>query len=168
VTELRPAEPTDLPAVAGIFGHYVETSGATFELITPEISVWEGKLAEARRRGWPFLVAVDDERLLGFAYTGPWRSPGAYLHTAEESIYLSPDSVGQGLGRRLLSRLIDDASAAGVRQLLAVIADTGNPASPALHRGLGFHEVGRLAQVGLKHGRWLDTCLFQRELVALI
>lgn len=165
---MRPAAHTDLGAVAELFGYYVETSCATFELVTPDVSVWESKLKEARGRGWPFLVAVNGDRLRGFAYTGPWRTPDAYLHTAEESIYLAPDAVGQDLGGRLLGRLIDDATAAGVRQLLAVIADTGDPASRALHRSLGFREVARLAQVGFKHGRWLDTWVFQRELAALI
>lgn len=166
--ELRSAEPSDLGAVAALFGHYVETSCATFELETPVVGVWDAKLAEARRRGWPFLVAVDEGDLRGFAYTGPWRTPGAYAHTAEESIYLAPDAVGRDLGGRLLGRLIEDATAAGVRQLLAVIADTGDPASRQLHRSLGFREVGRLAQVGFKHGRWLDTWIYQRELSALI
>lgn len=168
MTELRPAEPSDLVGVAALFGHYVEMSCATFELVTPAVSVWEGKLADARARGWPFLVAVDADELRGFAYTGPWRSPGAYLHTAEESIYLAPDAVGKDLGGLLLGRLIDDAEAAGVRQLLAVIADTGDPASRLLHRSLGFREVARLTQVGFKHGRWLDTWVFQRELGLLI
>jgi phosphinothricin acetyltransferase len=168
MTELRQAEASDLVAVADLFGYYVEHSCATFELEAPDVSAWAGKLAQARERGWPFLVAVDEEELRGFAYCTPWRSPGAYLHTAEESIYLAPDATGQDLGGLLLRRLVDEAAAAGVRQLLAVIADTGDPASRLLHRSVGFREVGRLVGVGFKHGRWLDTWVFQRELSALI
>ncbi|HTY71345.1 MAG TPA: GNAT family N-acetyltransferase [Actinomycetes bacterium] len=166
--ELRPAEPADLAQVAAIFGHYVRTSCATFEEVVPEVTAWTTKLDEARGRGWPFLVAADVERVRGFARCAPWRPPAAYLHTAEESIYLAPGDTGRGLGTRLLTRLLEEAARAGIHQLLAVIADTGDPASMQLHERLGFARVGLLRRVGLKQGRWLDTAIYQRELAALI
>ena len=90
----------------------------------------------------------------------------AYLHTAEESIYLAPGSTGRGLGRPLLTAMIDALGATHVTQVLAVIADAGDPASAALHRSLGFSEVGRLVKVGYKFDRWLDTVLYQRAMGA--
>jgi L-amino acid N-acyltransferase YncA len=162
---VRPLAPDDLGQVADIFGHYVATSGATFEQVPPTVDGWRAKSADIAARGLPFLVAADEDRLRGFAYCTAWRTQPSYVHTAEESIYLAPDSVGQGLGRELLSRLIEQAAAVDIHQLLAVIADTGNPASPSLHRRLGFLEVGRLRRVGFKQGRWLDTMLWQLELV---
>jgi L-amino acid N-acyltransferase YncA len=164
-TVIRPLELDDLGAVAAIFGHYVRTSCATFEQVPPSVEAWRAKSADIAARGLPFLVAESADRILGFAYGTAWRSPPSYLHTAEESIYLVPDAVGRGLGRQLLGRLMEEAAASGIHQLLAVIADTGNPASPHLHRSLGFVEVGRLRRVGFKHGRWLDTALYQLELV---
>jgi L-amino acid N-acyltransferase YncA len=164
---IRPLQPEDLPQVAQIFAHYVRTSCATFEQVAPSAEAWQAKSADIAVRGLPFLVAESAGRLLGFAYCTAWRSQPSYLHTAEESIYLAPEAVGQGLGEQLLTRVMDHATAAGIHQLLAVIADTGDPASPRLHRRVGFTEVGRLTGVGLKHGRVLDTILFQRDLRAV-
>ncbi|MCW2907103.1 MAG: GCN5-related N-acetyltransferase, partial [Actinomycetia bacterium] len=79
-------------------------------------------------------------------------------------VYLAPGQRGRGLGRRLLESLLTGCADAGVRQVIAVIADSGDPASVALHRACGFADAGRLRRVGYKHGRWVDTVLLQREL----
>lgn len=103
---------------------------------------------------------------MGYACAAPWRPKPAYRHTAEDSIYLAPDRTGQGLGSALLRPLSAACARAGVRELIAVIADdTGGDASVALHRRHGFTEAGRLAAVGYKHGRWIDTLLMQRTLL---
>jgi phosphinothricin acetyltransferase len=102
----------------------------------------------------------------GYAYAAPWRPKPAYRHTVEDSVYLAPDRTGRGLGRRLLDALLTRCAQAGVRQVVAVIADTGDGASVALHRSFGFADVGRLTGVGRKHGRWVDTVLMQCDLTA--
>ena len=79
-------------------------------------------------------------------------------------MYLSPGCTGRGIGSALLGRLLDGCAAAGARQVIAVIADTGSDASAALHRRFGFTQAGRLSGVGRKHGRWIDTLLMQKEL----
>ena len=87
---IRPARPEDLPRIAEIFGHYVRNTCATFEMAVPSVDAWAGKLALTTDRGWPFLVTADDDEIVGFSYCSAWRSQPAYVHTAEESIYLAP------------------------------------------------------------------------------
>ena len=100
----------------------------------------------------------------GFAYASPWRPKSAYRHTVEDTVYLSPGCTGRGIGSALLGTLLAGCAAAGARQVIAVIADTGCDASAALHRRFGFTQAGLLSGVGRKHGRWIDTLLMQKEI----
>lgn len=163
---VRPALASDLEAVAGIFAHYVRHTVATFEETPPAVTDWERRLDELTGRRLPFLVAEGSGAVAGFAYAAPWRAKPAYRCTVEDTVYLAPDATGQGLGSALLSALVTETADAGMRQMIAVIADTGNDASLALHRRFGFTDAGRLAGVGYKHGRWIDTFLLQRPLSA--
>lgn len=158
---IRPARPTDCQAVAHLYGGYVRTSLATFELEAPTVESWQSKLADLDEVGLPFLVALHGADLVGYALATPWRPRPGYRFTVEDSIYVDPQRKGQGLGRRLLAELITELRAWGAKQVIAVIADSGEPASAALHLGAGFVEVGRLRQVGFKQGRWVDTLLMQ-------
>jgi L-amino acid N-acyltransferase YncA len=161
---VRAVVPADFEVVAGIFAHYVTTSVATFEEKPPTANDWSGKARELAVLGLPFLVVEADAEVAGFAYASPWRPKPAYRHTVEDTIYLAPDRTGQGLGRLLLETLLAECATAGVRQVIAVIADTDSDASAALHRRHGFADAGRLTAVGRKHGRWIDTTLMQRDL----
>jgi L-amino acid N-acyltransferase YncA len=161
---IRPAAAADLDRVAGIFAHYVTTSTVTFEDSPPTVADWQHRLDQLGLLGLPFLVARVGGDIAGYAYACPWRSKPAYRHTVEDSVYLAPDRTGQGLGRGLLTALLDRCADVGVRQVVAVIADGGSDASIALHRSAGFSHVGRLTAVGHKHGRWIDTVLMQRGL----
>jgi len=172
---IRAAEANDLGVIAGIFAHYVTTSVSTFEETPPTVREWENKLSSISELGLPFLVVEaggGDGRggrgaaVAGYAYAGPWRPKPAYRHTVEDSVYLAPGWTGRGLGRMLLTALLAHCARAGARQMIAVIADSGADASVALHRACGFTDAGRLAGVGFKHGRWLDTLLLQRGLTA--
>ena len=159
-----PATPADLERVADIFAHYVWNTAATFEEIPPTVADWHRRLDDLAGLGLPFLVARAGGEVAGYAYAGPWRRKPAYRHTVEDSVYLAADRTGQGLGRALLGPLLTRCADAGVRQVVAVIADAGADASVALHRSLGFVDAGRLTAVGRKHGRWIDTVLMQRDL----
>jgi L-amino acid N-acyltransferase YncA len=161
---VRPAQPEDMPAVAAIFEHYVLDTVITFELQPPSVQDWRDKLQDIEVLGWPFLVAVVDDQFIGYSYVMPWRSKPAYRQTVESTIYLAPEHTGQGYGRALLSELLTRAQAADAHQVIAVIADTGSPASIALHRRAGFEDIGRLRNVGYKHCQWLDTVLMQFSL----
>ncbi|MBN6051856.1 N-acetyltransferase [Nonomuraea sp. RK-328] len=163
-TLIRPALPADLEAVAEIFEHYVSHTVITFEQDPPAVADWSRRLDDLAARGLPFLVAERSGEVAGYAYAGPWRPKPAYRHTVENSIYLAPELTGKGLGSALLGALVDRCAAAGMRQMIAVIADSGSRASVALHERFGFTHVGRLSDVGHKHGRWIDTVLMQRAL----
>jgi L-amino acid N-acyltransferase YncA len=167
---VRAADPADAGQVAAIFAHYVATSVATFEETTPTAADWRRRLGDLTALNLPFLVAQAhdgagrDAAICGFAYASPWRPKPAYRHTVEDTVYLSPGRTGRGIGTALLGALLTGCAAAGARQVIAVIADTGSDASAALHRRLGFTEAGRLTAVGRKHGRWIDTVLMQKDL----
>ncbi len=164
MSTVRAAIPADLEQVAAIYAHYVTETVATFEEVPPTAADWQRRLGDLAGRNLPFLVAEQDGTVLGYAYVSPWRPRPAYRHTAEDSVYIAPGQTGRGLGRALLAALLEACEQAEVRQVIAVIADTGEAASAALHRRLGFEDAGRLRQVGRKHGRWIDTVLMQREL----
>lgn len=161
---VRPATPADLTAVAEIFTYYVARTMATFEETPPSLDHWRHRLGELDELGWPFLVADVAGAVAGYAYVAPWRPKPAYRYTAEDSIYLDPGRTGHGLGTALLDALLAGCAGAGIRQVIAVVADTGDPRSVHLHQRFGFTPAGRLTAVGHKHGRWIDTVLLQRTL----
>jgi phosphinothricin acetyltransferase len=168
---IRAARRTDLARVAEIYGHYVLSTGATFDVEPPSVDDWHGRFTRiAEQEQLPFLVAesapepASDGPVLGYAYLAPFRPKAAYFHTVEDSVYLAPEAKGRGVGRRLIEALIPAAAATGRREIIAVIADTGDPSSMILHERCGFTHAGRLARVGFKHGRWLDTVQMQYTL----
>ncbi|CAN5265217.1 GNAT family N-acetyltransferase [soil metagenome] len=161
---LRDAQLLDVPGITRIFGYYATETMATFETVPLTEPEWLGKLQTAREAGHPFLVATLGSTVIGYAYATAWKSKPGYAQTVENSIYLASGHGGRGYGRALLEELLLRTAESGARQVIAVIADYGSPASLALHRSAGFTEAGRLRQVGFKHGRWIDTVLMQRSL----
>ncbi|MDL9938490.1 N-acetyltransferase family protein [Gordonia sp. ABSL1-1] len=164
--EIRPAGTADLPGVADIYRHYVENTVATFDYAAQDVAHWEAKLRSIEAAGRPFVVAVLDDEVVGFAYLGPFREKQAYDWTAEDTIYVRPGFGGRGIGAALMARLLADADPDNVRTVIAVIAATGGEPSVALHARFGFTEVGRLRTVGYKAEQWIDCIYMQRELSA--
>ncbi|MCK8608741.1 GNAT family N-acetyltransferase [Agromyces sp. C10] len=163
--EIRPARPADLPAVREIYNYYVANSTVTFDEDAMTLREWKQKFAMLQKLGMPFLVAESPSgQLLGYALVSPWKQKRAYRYTVEDSIYLGPAASGKGLGRALLGALIEASKAAGLKEILAVIADQGAEASIALHERFGFTEIGRMGRVGFKFDRWLGTVLLQKSL----
>lgn len=158
----RPAEATDLVAVAAIYAHAVRTSVATFDVEEPPLDYWQAKL-DSTAVGDHLLVACDDDEVLGFAYSGSFRPRPAYGRTRETSVYLAVDAMGRGFGTRLYSALLDLLREDKVHLVVAVVAQP-NPASDALHRKLGFTQVGTLDEVGLKFGAYVSTKWWQLRL----
>lgn len=161
---VRPATPDDCAPVASLYGGYVRDSLSNFDLVAPTPWDWQEKLSGLEEVGLPFLVAVAGEELVGYALATPWRSRPGYRFAVEDSIYVDPAWVRRGIGRKLMAELIERLRLWGAKQVIAVVADSGELASPALHLGAGFTEVGRLRQVGFKQGRWVDTRLLQLSL----
>jgi len=154
----------DLNQVAEIFGWYAVNSVATFEELPRAHSDWIRHADELAELGLPFLVAESRGVVAGYAYAGPWRRKPAYRLTVENSVFVAPGRTGAGIGRRLLTELLAQCAAAGLRQVIAVIADSGDAASVGLHLACGFTHAGRLTGVGFKHGQWIDTLLMQRSI----
>ena len=162
--ELRPAISGDLPTLREIYAGHVLQGTASFEEVPPDLAEFEKRWKSVTDLGLPYLVACEGEHVLGYAYAGPYRPRSAYRFSVEDSVYLDPAAMGRGTGKLLLGAIIDAATLAGKRQMLAVIGDSANRASIALHARLGFTEVGTFRSIGFKFGRWLDTVLMQRAL----
>ena len=161
---IRLANAADAAAVAGIYGHHVLHGLGTFEETPPTAEDIAGRMAPVLAHGLPYLVAELDDRVAGFAYAAPFRPRAAYRYTVEDSVYVAPDAVGRGVGKALVSRLIADCEALGLRQMIAVIGDSANAGSIAVHRSLGFQPCGTLPAVGFKAGKWLDVVLMHLPL----
>ena len=135
---VRPSTDADVDAIAAIYGWNVLNGLGTFEEIPPDAAEMGRRRAGFLAKGMPYLVAEQDGQVLGYAYAGPFRLRAAYRYTVEDSIYVGPDAMGKGVGKALLGALIEACEALGLRQICAVIGDSGNAASIALHAALGF------------------------------
>jgi phosphinothricin acetyltransferase len=164
MTIIRPSQPEDIPAITAIYAHHVLHGTGTFELDPPSQSHMTERRAEVLDKHLPYLVAVKDQRLLGFAYCNWFKPRPAYRFSAEDSIYLAPAAIGLGLGRALLAELVAQAQQAGIRKLIAVIGDSANQSSIGVHRSNGFEPVGVLKSCGWKFDRWLDVVLMDKAL----
>jgi L-amino acid N-acyltransferase YncA len=162
---IRDAVASDLPWVREIYNHYVANSTVTFDEDAMTLREWKSKFAYLQKLGMPFIVAVSPSgQILGYALVSPWKQKRAYRFTVENSIYLGAASTGKGLGPVLMQALIDKSKAAGLKEMIAVIADKGAEASIKMHENFGFTEIGRMGRVGYKFDRWLGTVLMQKSL----
>ncbi len=163
-TGIRAAAAGDLADITAIYAGHVRHGSASFETEPPSLAEMARRHAGITEAGHPWLVAVRDRAVLGYAYAGPYRMRPAYRWTVEDSVYLAPEATGQGIGRSLLVALLTAAEQRGFRQMVAVIGDSRSHASIGLHRTLGFTPAGVLRAVGFKHGGWVDSVLMQRAL----
>jgi len=162
--EIRAATEADIPEIQSIYAHHVLSGTGTFEEVPPSVEEMTERFATVVGHGWSWLVATDATGVLGFAYYTQFRDRSAYRFCVEESVYVREDVRGQGVGKALVVRLIEDATARGMRQMIAVIGDSENTGSIGVHASLGFHMAGTLRSAGVKFGRWLDVVSMQRPL----
>lgn len=162
---IRAVSDADIPAIRDIYNHYVRASTATYDEVESTGAMWAQKRARIESAGIPFLVAESaDGEVQGYALGQPWSPKTAYRFTIENSIYLAPTAAGRGIGWALLAEFLDACRHAGLRQVIAVIADRGAEASIALHRKAGFVDAGHLKDVGEKFGMPLGVHLMQKAL----
>jgi phosphinothricin acetyltransferase len=157
---IRAAREEDLVAISAIHNDVVASSNAIFSDIAETLEQRREWFAQRIAAGWPVLVAGAAGEVLGFASFGPFRTWPGYRETVEQTIHVHRDARRRGVGRALAGALVDEARE---RRLHAIIAgiDGGNEASIALHRAVGFAEVGLLPQVAIKHGTRLDLLLME-------
>lgn len=161
---IRSARETDLPAIHAIYSRHVLRGLASFEEVPPSLSEIGARREAVLALGLPYLVAELDGAVAGYSYAAMYRARTAYRYTIEDSVYIADGLAGKGIGTALLSDLIARCEAGPWRQMLAVIGDSANAASIALHRSLGFSMIGTLPSVGFKFGRWVDSVIMQRAL----
>lgn len=161
---IRPSSDEDIAAITAIYAQHVLGGTGTFEVDPPLVSDMSARRADVLAKGLPYLVAEVGQQIAGFAYCTWFKPRPAYRFSAEDSIYLSPAAQGIGLGRSLLAELLLQAQMRGIRKLIAVIGDSANQGSIAVHRSVGFTHVGILKSCGWKFDRWLDVVLMERAL----
>jgi L-amino acid N-acyltransferase YncA len=161
---IRAAAPADVAAITRIYAEAVKHGTATFEIEPPDEAEMARRLQTLVAGNYPYLVAERSGALAGYAYAGPYHLRPAYRWTVEDSVYLDRQFQGQGIGRLLMRQLLADAEARSFRQMIALVGDSTNTASIALHAAAGFLPVGTLRSVGYKHGCWLDVVVMQRPL----
>src|SRR5580693_8248192 len=123
---IRPALAADAAALAAIYGHHVLHGFGTFEEVPPSAEDMAGRVTAVTDWGLPYLVAEVDGAVAGLAYAGLFRPRAAYRYTVEDSVYIAPDRMGQGVGKRLLSAVIQACEGMGLRQMVAMIGDSAN------------------------------------------
>jgi L-amino acid N-acyltransferase YncA len=161
---IRPAGPADIAAITRIYADAVVHGTATFEIEAPDEAEMARRRQELVTSDYPYLVAEREGTVAGYAYAGPYRARPAYKWTVENSIYVAPQFHRRGIGTLLLARLIAESESRGFRQMIAVIGDSAQIASIAVHEAAGFALIGTMRSVGFKHGKWLNTVLMQRPL----
>ena len=165
---IRPAERRDFPEIADIYAPFVLNTRISFELTPPDAAEMARRWQVIVSKGYPYLVAVHEGEVAGFAYASQYRTRAAYDWTVEDSIYLGQNWRGQGIGRRLLEELIDICVRLGFRQMVAGVSTDPDTdfakGSIAFHEALGFTQVATHPAVGFKTGAWVDVVFLQRAL----
>ena len=158
---IRDVKEEDVGAIADIYNHYIENTVVTFEETPVSVKEMGARIAEALR-SYPWCVwhCQDSGRIFGYAFAGIWKGRCAYRRSAEVTVYLHPEAVGDGIGSKLYAHLLADLEARSVHAVMGGIA-LPNPASVALHEKFGFEKVAHFKEVGWKENRWIDVGYWQ-------
>ncbi len=163
---VRDSREADVPAMLAIYLHHIRRGvdpGVDGDFETPDAEDIKRRRKTMQRRKMPHILAEENGQVVGYAYAVPFRKRPAYRYCVKHSIYVHNDHLHRGIGRKLMSALIDACAAAGFRQMIGYI-DAANRASLGLHETFGFRQVGYLPSVGYKFGHWTDTVMVQRSL----
>ncbi len=161
---IRNATANDMVAIQRIYAWHVQHGIATFEEEVPDVQEMRQRFNLLVAQGYPYIVAERQGEVIGYAYASSFRPRIAYRYTVENAIYLRHDLGRQGTGSQLLAALIALCEAGPWRQMIAVIGNSANAGSIAVHRKAGFEMIGTLKATGFKHGQWVDTVMMQRTL----
>jgi phosphinothricin acetyltransferase len=160
MTRIRPATESDLPVLLEIYNDIILHTTAVYSYEPHTLEMRQAWYKDKLDHGYPVLVAEDDGRVIGFTTFGPFRAWPAYQYTVEHSVYVAADQRGKGLGKALLTPIIEAARSKGMHALIAGI-DSTNDASIKLHKSFGFEQVAHFKEVGYKFDRWLDLVFME-------
>jgi phosphinothricin acetyltransferase len=163
--DIRPATENDITAITAIYAWNVAHGTGTFALEAASKTEMLTGFHNVMALRLPYLVAVEGDTILGYAYAAPFRTRPAYKYVVEDSLYLAPEAIGRGIGKALLLKLMELCTERGLYSMIAVIGDSENLASVGVHRACGFEHTGNLPRAGFKFGRWLDVVFMTRDLL---
>lgn len=163
---VRAYRPDDGPALQRIYADEGVAGTASWEDVAPTVEAFMKRRAELVALGFPCLVAEVDGVVAGWSNASSYRTRPGYRFTVEDSVYVARAHAGKGVGRALLEALIAECAARGFRQMIAVVGDSQNRASIALHERCGFRHIATFQNIGWKFGRWLDSVQLMRPLGA--
>lgn len=161
---IRASADADVARIAPFYIDSVRTGTASWEYEPPGVEEFARRRTEILAKGFPYLVAEFDGRVVGYAHASSYRARIGYRFTVEDSVYVDAAMTGRGIGKALLNALIDECAARDYRQMIAVIGDSAHAASIRLHAACGFERVALFRNIGFKFGRWLDSVQMQRAL----
>ena len=159
---IRPVKVQDADAITAIYNHYVTETTVSFETKPLTVSEMAARIEDIASQ-YPYCVYEEDGRVLGYCYAHRWKERAAYGCTAETTVYLAPEAIGRGIGRALMTEIIDWCRSLLFKSLIACIT-AENTASIDFHRSLGFTQVSDFKEVGYKFGRYLDVVDLQLTL----
>ena len=161
--EIRNAQVEDAANLVAIYAPYVEKTAITFETQVPTVEDFENRIKKTTKK-FPYLVAIEEGQIVGYAYASTYYARAAYDWTVELSVYVQKEARGKGVGTLLYTALEEELTARGFKNFLACIA-LPNPASIALHERRGYEQVAHFKKVGYKFGTWHDIVWLQKSLV---
>ncbi|HFI0182852.1 TPA: N-acetyltransferase family protein [Streptococcus suis] len=163
MVEIRNAQFEDAENLVAIYAPYVEKTAITFETQVPTVEDFENRIKKTMKK-FPYLVAIEEGQIVGYAYASTYYARAAYDWTVELSVYVQKEARGKGVGTLLYTALEEELTARGFKNFLACIA-LPNPASIALHEKRGYEQVAHFKKVGYKFGTWHDIVWLQKSLV---
>ncbi len=161
---IRDVQDGDMGMIHDIYADQVLNGVSSWEETPPTLEEMTVRRDAVLSAGYPYRVAVRDNIVLGYAYVSAYRPRPAYRHTVENSIYIAKSGRRLGLGKDLLTDLIDVCTKMGFRQMIAVVGDSKNAMSIDFHIKMGFEKIGIIKSIGFKFGRWLDSVILQLPL----
>jgi len=160
---IRPAQQSDADAIAAIYNHYVAETVITFEEDPINAAEMARRIQDVQSASLPWLVAEENNRILGYAHATPWKTRSAYRFSVEITVYVAVGHVGRGIGSTLYSGLLSALEKLSVHAVIGGIA-LPNDASVALHEKFGLAKVAHFQEVGFKFNKWIDVAYWQRIL----
>ena len=159
---LRIASIDDAPYLADIYSYYVENTAISFEYTAPDAAEFASRI-EHKLEKYPFIVAVEDGTILGYAYASQLRERKSYDWCAELSVYININHLRKGIGKRLYSVLIELLQKQGFAMLYSGVT-APNPNSEALHESFGFTKLGVTKSIGFKNKSWRDVIWYEKQI----